>query len=160
MCSCCHGRGFLEVFLSTEVLQRWGKAFRTNEFQIYWNLAAVGRFICQASEFSAKPHKASFVVLEPGQISHVWTRWIYMKSTWEWSEQYQNWNGSASCRLYTLIVDYVISGVTVSSLCNYVAWLYIRRLSLGRRSSLKDCSSPNVFEELHPSKPDMILCTS
>lgn len=46
-----------------------------------------------------------------------------MKSTWEWSEQYQNWNGSASCRLHALVVDYIISDVRISMLCNHVAWI-------------------------------------
>lgn len=50
-----------------------------------------------------------------------------MRSTWEWSEQYQNWNGPASCRLHALVVDYIISDVRISSLCNHVAWICKRK---------------------------------
>lgn len=42
------------MFLSAKVLQRWGKAFRTNGFQIYWNLAVVSRFINQTLDQSSE----------------------------------------------------------------------------------------------------------
>lgn len=124
-----------------------------------WQLWA-DLYVRVTSEFLDKPDKGAFVVLEARHICHVWTD----ESTWRVHEDGQN---NIRTETNQLPVVFTLSSLIISfQTWQFPAYVIMwrgsawERLSLGRGSSLNEGTSLHVSEELHPSKPYTILCTS